>query len=401
MEADSELSDPELSDSELSDLEPSDPDLSDPELSDLEPSDPELSTPDPSDPERSDLQPSDLEPSDPELSTPDPSDPERSDLQPSDPEQSDLQPPDLQPPDLEPPGSALAVRPVRTVDGVRLHTETVGRGEPILFIHEFAGDHRTWEPQVRRFSRSHRCLTYAARGYLPSQVPVDPGAYSQQHAVDDAVAVLDAHGAEGAHIVGISMGGFAGLHLAVQHPGRVRSLVVAGTGYGARPHEVERFRGECDAIADMIESSGPAEFAHQYMCGPSRVQLQNKDRRAWEEYTGWLGEHSAVGSAHTMRGVQRGRPSLYAIEADIAAIAAPVLILAGDEDDGCLETSLWLKRAIPRAGLAVLARTGHTLNIEEPDLVNTLIADFLHRVARGAWTPRDPRAIPGTITGFS
>ena len=229
----------------------------------------------------------------------------------------------------------------------------------------------------------------------------DPAAYSQQHAVDDAVAVLDAHSVGEAHVVGISMGGFAGLHLAMQHPGRVRSVVVAGTGYGARPGEVERFRGECDAIADVIETSGIGAFARQYMSGPSRVQLQNKDPRAWQEYTEWLSEHSAQGSAATMRGVQRGRPSLYALEAELAAIAAPVLVLAGDEDDGCLETSVWLKRVIPTAGLAVLAKSGHTLNIEEPDLVNTLIADFLTRVAAGAWGPRDPRADPGAITGFS
>lgn len=294
-----------------------------------------------------------------------------------------------------------STRTVRTFDGVVLHSESVGDGDPILFIHEFAGDHRTWEPQMRRFSRSHRCITYAARGYPPSQVPADPAAYSQQHAVDDAVAALDAHSAGPAHVVGISMGGFAGLHLAMQHPGRVRSLVAAGTGYGARPTEVDRFRGECDAIAAMIETAGIAAFAEQYMSGPSRVQLQNKDRRAWREYTRWVSEHSAEGSAATMRGVQRGRPSLYALEAALAAIAAPVLVLAGDEDDGCLETSVWLKRVIPTAGLAVLPKSGHTLNIEEPDLVNTLIADFLHRVEAGAWGPRDPRADPGAITGFS
>ena len=290
---------------------------------------------------------------------------------------------------------------VTTPDGVTLHTEVVGSGDPILFIHEFAGDHRTWEPQVRRFSRSHRCVTYGARGYLPSQVPPETSAYSQQHAVDDAVAVLEAHDAGAAHVIGISMGGFTGLHLAMQHPERVRSLVAAGTGYGARPHEAERFRRECDAIADMIESSGPDAFAWQYMCGPSRVQLQNKDPRAWEQYTSYLGEHSAAGSACTMRGVQRARPSLYDLEAALSALSAPVLILAGDEDDGCLETSVWLKRVIPRAGLAVLAKSGHTLNIEEPDLVNTLIADFLSRVETRAWGPRDARSVPGSITGFS
>ena len=295
----------------------------------------------------------------------------------------------------------MSARAVITSDGVELHTESVGRGSAILFVHEYAGDHRSWEPQVRRFSRSHRCITYAARGYPPSQVPAEPAAYSQQHAVDDAVTVLDGLGVESADIVGISMGGFAGLHLAIRHPARIRSLVVLGTGYGARPAEAQRFRDECEAIARLIRQSGMAPFARRYLSGPARVQFQNKDPRGWEQLVRELGEHDADGAVRTMLGVQRQRPSLYALEAELHGIEAPVLIVAGDEDDGCLETSLWLKRVIPRSGLAVLPKSGHTLNLEEPDLVNAFIADFLARVAAGAWGSRDPRATPGTITGIS
>ncbi len=295
----------------------------------------------------------------------------------------------------------MPAQTVVTSDGVKLHNESVGRGDAILFIHEYAGDHRSWEPQVRRFSRSHRCITYAARGYPPSQVPTDAGAYSQQHAVDDAVAVLDGLGVEAADVVGISMGGFAGLHLAMQHPARVRSLVVLGTGYGARPAEAQRFRGECEAIARLIRESGMEPFARRYLSGPARVQFQDKDPRGWEQLVRELGEHSADGAVRTMLGVQRQRPSLYSLEAKLSAIEAPVLVLAGDEDDGCIETSLWLKHTIPRSGLAVLPKSGHTLNLEEPDLVNAFIADFLSRVAAGAWGPRDARATPGAITGIS
>ena len=295
----------------------------------------------------------------------------------------------------------MSIQTITTPDGVALHTESAGRGSPILFVHEYAGDHRSWEPQVRRFSRSHRCITYAARGYPPSQVPADAGAYSQQHAVDDAVAVLDGLGVEAADVVGISMGGFAGLHLAMQHAARVRSLVVLGTGYGARPAEAQRFRDECEAIARLIRESGMEPFARRYLSGPARVQFRNKDPRGWEQLVRQLGEHDAGGAVRTMLGVQRQRPSLYALESELREIEAPVLILAGDEDDGCLETSLWLKRVVPRSGLAVLPKSGHTLNLEEPGLVNAFIADCLGRIAAGAWPPRAPRAAPGAITGMS
>ena len=294
-----------------------------------------------------------------------------------------------------------SVQAVVASDGVELHAESVGGGDAILFVHEYAGDHRSWEPQIRRFSRSHRCITYAARGYPPSQVPAAAGAYSQQRAVDDAVAVLDRLGVEAADVVGISMGGFAGLHLAMQRPARVRSLVIAGTGYGAHPSEAPRFRKESEAIARLIEESGIESFARQYLSGPARVQFRNKDPRGWEQLVRQLGEHAVDGAVRTMGGVQRQRPSLYSLEAELSGVQAPVLILAGDEDDGCLETSLWLKRTIPRSGLVVLPKSGHTLNLEEPDLVNAFIADFLSRVAAGAWGPRDARATPGAITGMS
>ncbi len=107
-----------------------------------------------------------------------------------------------------------------TDDGVTLHAEETGRGEPLLFVHEFAGDHRSWEPQVRFFSAAYHCLTYAARGYPPSDVPTDPAAYSQERAVADAIAVLDGLAIDQAHVVGLSMGGFTALHLVLGHPER-------------------------------------------------------------------------------------------------------------------------------------------------------------------------------------
>ena len=78
----------------------------------------------------------------------------------------------------------------RTSDNVKLYYEEVGRGTPILFVHEFAGDHRSWEMQMRFFSRAHRCITYSQRGYPPSDVPSDGAKYSQDIARDDVFAVV-------------------------------------------------------------------------------------------------------------------------------------------------------------------------------------------------------------------
>jgi pimeloyl-ACP methyl ester carboxylesterase len=285
-------------------------------------------------------------------------------------------------------------------DGVALHTEVTGAGQPLLFIHEFAGDHRSWEPQVRYFSADYRCITYAARGYPPSDVPADPAAYSQDRAVADAIAVLDGVGAQRAHVVGLSMGGFATLHLLLRYPDRVRSAVAAGAGYGAHPDRREAFRAESEKIADAFEAEGAPQVARWYAAGPARVQFQNKNPRGWAEFAAALAEHSAAGSALTMRGVQAARPSLYALRDELAAITAPVLIVVGDEDEGCLEPALMLKRTIPTAGLATLPQTGHTANLEDPGLFNATVGRFLALAERGGWRQRDPRSLSASTTGI-
>ena len=288
-----------------------------------------------------------------------------------------------------------------TDDGVTLHAEETGASEPLLFIHEFAGDHRSWEPQVRYFSGAYRCVTFAARGYPPSDVPTDPAAYSQARAVADAIAVLDGLGLARAHVVGLSMGGFTALHLALGHPDRVSSAVVAGAGYGAQPERADAFRAESMLTAAAFAAEGAAKVAERYAVGPARVQFQNKNPRGWAEFAAALAEHSSLGSALTMRGVQAARPSLYELTDQLAKVRTPVLVLVGDEDEGCLEPALMLKRTIPTAGLTVLPRTGHTANLEEPDVFNQAVDRFLSTLARGAWRERDPRSVSASTTGMS
>ena len=290
---------------------------------------------------------------------------------------------------------------IQTDDGVRLYAESTGTGTPLLFIHEFAGDHRSWEPQVQYFSAAFRCITYSARGYPPSDVPADPAAYSQQRAIDDAIDVLDALGVRCAHIVGLSMGGFTALHLAMWRPDRLLSAVVAGAGYGSQPEHEEQFRRECEAIAAAFESEGAAQVAQRYAVGPARVQFQNKNPRGWAQFAAALSEHSATGSALTMRGVQGARPSLYGLTEHLAEISVPVLILSGDEDEGCLEPALMLKRAIPGSGLTVLPQTGHTANLEEPAAFNQEVDRFLAAIDRSAWRRRDPRSLSASTTGMT
>ena len=288
---------------------------------------------------------------------------------------------------------------IRTDDGVGLYYEEAGSGTPVVFVHEFAGDHRSWEPQMRHFSRRYRAIAFNARGYPPSDVPGGAEAYSQARAAADIRAVLDGLDVGEAHIVGLSMGGFATLHFGLNWPERALSLVVGGCGYGAEPGARDRFRAETEATARRIRRDGMDSAGAAYATGPTRVQYLNKDPRGWAEFERQLREHSTEGSALTMLGVQRLRPSLYDLEAEMRALLVPTLIVNGDEDEPCLDPGNFMKRTIPSSALVVLPRAGHTINLEEPALFNMFVDDFLHRVEAGAWGLRDPRSQTGSILG--
>jgi pimeloyl-ACP methyl ester carboxylesterase len=281
-----------------------------------------------------------------------------------------------------------------------LYYEESGSGIPVIFVHEYAGDHRSWETQMRHFGQRYRAITYAARGYPPSDVPEDVAKYSQVRAADDIGAVLDHLRIDKAHVVGLSMGGFATLHFGFRHAARARSLVVAGCGYGAEPDKRDRFRAEAEAIAEFISTQGIPVFAEKYAYGPTRVQFENKDPRGFAEFKAQLAEHSALGARNTQLGVQRERPSLYELVDQMKALTVPTLVLTGDEDWPCLAPGILLKQHISTAALAVMPNCGHAINIEDPDEFNRLVSAFLAQVDAGRWPTRDPRAVTASITGI-
>jgi pimeloyl-ACP methyl ester carboxylesterase len=289
---------------------------------------------------------------------------------------------------------------VTTDDGVRLYFEETGTGRPLILVHEFAGDMRSFEAQMRHFGKRYRTIAYNARGFPPSDVPEKVSSYSQTRAADDILAVLDHIGEKRAHIVGLSMGGFATLHFGLRHHDRALSLCIGGCGYGAELDKRDSFRAEADLIAKMLLTGDMQAFAEHYSVGPTRVQFQNKDPRGFAEFKKMLAEHSALGSANTQLGVQKERPSLYSLVEEMKRITVPTLIITGDEDWPCLLPGLLMKQSISSAALSVMPNAGHAINIEEPDEYNRIVGDFLSRVESGRWPMRDPRAVSASITGM-
>lgn len=265
-------------------------------------------------------------------------------------------------------------------NGVKLYVEVTGQGTPIVFVHEFAGDYRNWENQVRFLSRRYQCITFNARGYPPSDVPDDIGQYGQQQAVDDIANVMRHCNVKRAHIVGLSMGGYATVNFGIAYPEMARSLVIAGAGHGSDPERREQFLRDSGELADRLLSLGMQEGIVHYANSPIRRRYREKDPRGFEEFNRQFAEHSPLGSALTTRGYQMRRSTIYQLEAPLRQLHVPALIVSGDDDEPCLQPALFMKRTMPDARLWVVPRTSHPINLEEPDAFNHALLNFFTEV---------------------
>lgn len=266
---------------------------------------------------------------------------------------------------------------------VELYYEETGRGFPLIWCHEYGGDYRSWEPQVRYFSRRYRVVTWNYRGYPPSEVPKDPAAYSVEILVDDLRGLMQHLGIPRAHVGGLSMGGGVAVNFGIRYPDMAESLIIAAAGSGTVDRE--EFLRTAEHQAQAYETRGPEAKAEHFTGLATRRGFAEKDPRGWAEFLRNVRDHSGLGSALMMRGVQMRRKTIYELESELATIPVPSLIIVGDGDEPCLEPGLFMKRHIPHAGLLVLPMTGHTANIEEPGLFNQHVAEFLAAVETGRW----------------
>jgi pimeloyl-ACP methyl ester carboxylesterase len=283
--------------------------------------------------------------------------------------------------------------PYASSNGVRLYYEEAGKGVPIVFVHEFSGDLRSWEAQMRHFNRRYRCIAFNARGYPPSEVPASPSKYSYTLAIGDIANLMRRLGIGRAHIVGCSMGAYSTLQFGLRYPHRALSLTAVGAGAGADPARRAEFLKASAASARRFEEGGLAAAMKPYRNAANRIQLESKDPRAWLDFFKRFSERSALGHANTIRGVQMRRPALQGMGGKFARLKAPLLVVVGDEDESSLDTGLFLKRFCPAARLAIVAATGHVVNVEEPEYFNRITGDFLNLVDSGRWRPRDPRSL--------
>lgn len=273
--------------------------------------------------------------------------------------------------------------PTARVNGIELYYEDTGRGTPLVWSHEFGGDHRSWAPQVRHFARRHRVITYNHRGYPPSEVPKAAAAYSQDLLVEDLRQLIEHLGLGPVHLAGCSMGANVARDLAIAHPALTRSLILVGAGAGSVSRE--QFLESQAATAAALEREGIAALVRNLERLPARAAFREKDPDGFAEFLRHVADHDAQACAHLVREVMSKRRTVAQSEAGLRALRVPTLVMVGDQDAPCVEPSLLMRAWIPHAGLVVFPACGHTPNLEEPLLFNLHVAEFLAAVEAGRW----------------
>ena len=245
---------------------------------------------------------------------------------------------------------------------------------------------------MRHFARSHRCVTYSQRGYPPSDVPEDPGKYRRTCSATTSSPSWMRSDRQGTY-----RRAFHGCLDGAPRRHPLSAALHLGDGGGLRlrldadPKVVEKSRAASHENAKMFAENTMADAAAKYGDGPTRQAHKNKDPRGYAHFIKMLSEHSPLGHSLTMANLQAKRPTLWEMQADLKKFSLPLLIVVGDEDDWCLDASVFLRRTVPTAGLVVVPRTGHTLTSEESEKFNGALAEFFAESGRGTWLSHKPR----------
>ena len=274
---------------------------------------------------------------------------------------------------------------ITTSDGVEIYYEEVGSGDPIVFSHEFGDNYETWQPQIDYFGQHYRCVTYAARGFPPSDIPEEMEKYTQARVSDDIGDLMDHLGLGQAHLVGVSMGSYAVLNYALSNPDRTRSLVVGSGGHGSDLENRAAVHQGIEARAAAFMEKGAERMAMELAEDAVRIPFKVKDPCGWEAFRSRLARHSTEGCARTLRGVFNDRPSVYSQKEEFETFDVPALLMFGDLDVPSVEPSLFMHRHMLRAGLMALPWSGHNLNIEEPQAFNRALEHFFKLVENNRW----------------
>jgi pimeloyl-ACP methyl ester carboxylesterase len=243
-------------------------------------------------------------------------------------------------------------------NGVNLHYEIYGTGPAILLSHGYAATSQMWRGQIEALSRRHKLIVWDMRGHGQSDYPEEISAYSEESTVTDMYALLDAVGADRAIVGGLSLGGYMSLAFHRVHPERVSALLIIDTGPGFKNEEArERWNKRALEYANRFETEGL-----DYLRSLSPEMAMSSHRSV----------HGLINAARGMLTQRDDR-----VIQSLPDIRVPSLIVVGANDTAFLAAAEYMAAKIPGAAKVVIANAGHSANIDQPELFNRTVVEFL------------------------
>jgi len=245
------------------------------------------------------------------------------------------------------------------LNGIEIDYEVSGSGRPVLLSHGYSATRRMWDAQHRALGEHHRVISWSMRGHGETESPADPARYSAALTVGDMRALLGHLGAGRAVIGGLSLGGYVSLAFYLEHPEMVRALVICDSGPGYRSADArEAWNARASERAAALETRG--------------LDALGKSREVREAVAL---HRSAQGLAHAARGMLAQEGSR--VIDGLVSIQVPTLIIVGDQDQPFLAPCEYMAKKIPGARLEVIRDAGHSSNLDQPEVFNRVLLDFL------------------------
>jgi 3-oxoadipate enol-lactonase len=259
-------------------------------------------------------------------------------------------------------------------DGIRIYYEEHGSGEPVLLAYGIGGNAGMWEPNVEALSAGHRLILWEPRGHARSDSPENPQSVTFAHWVRDLYDLMDHLGLGRAVVGGLSLGAGIATRFALDHPERVRALLVidsssaSGLPLGVdnvvmRAKSIEvTLKGGMDAMAEFAIASNPNVAG--------RIKLDPGARKEIFDYYRML---TPIGYANALRALLQ----MDYITDRLGEITVPTLLVCGDEDPS-LGPMREIQKRIPHARFALLSLAGHFANRDRPEAFNRAVVEFLN-----------------------
>ncbi len=257
-----------------------------------------------------------------------------------------------------------------------IHVEMRGSGTPFVFLHGFTGSSQNWASQLEFFSQQFLTIAPDLPGHGKTDFPADLSFYSIEHTAENIVTLLKHLTQEAAHLLGYSMGGRLALYLALTYPQVFRSLILESASPGLESPQARLERRLSDEqLALRIEQNGIQDFVDYWEQLPLFDSQKNLPEQVRQTLKNQRLNNHPVGLANSLRGMGTGvQPSLWG---KLQQLHLPTLLLTGELDSKFTQIARQMQVRLPHAQHKIIPSAGHTIHLEQPELFNRTVMEFL------------------------